>query len=118
MHFVKEQAPAGLTRELFCETLKKAGLIEVEIPNATILLHEEPLYLELILPYVYGEEKALNYKRQFTEYNVDEYGTSRLFYFTAIKLPVWAYLNEEEKVDQYISTINKIASYLLTIENR
>lgn len=120
MHFSQEFAPLNLTREKFCQNLKDAGLTEIEIPNATILLNEEPLYREpyIILPHIYGFENsqtARDYKNQFEECYADNFDKAKAFRASAIKLPVWAFLDEEHILDRYIDTIIKVADKYLNI---
>ena len=122
MHFVQNKAPKNITRESFCQHLKDAGLTEIDIPNATILIHTQPLYNEpySILPHVYGDEnseRAMEYKVLYEKCQIKEYTTSANFRATAIKMPVWAFLDQEHIVDRYINTICNVANKITNISN-
>ena len=55
MRFRKDQAPRGLTREVFVQRLLDEALQDVDIPGSTKLLHEEALFSnpEKALSHVY-----------------------------------------------------------------
>lgn len=122
MNFCENSAPKQLTREIFCKALLDAGLTEIDIPNSTRLLHKEPLFNEphFVLPHIYGTENsetARNYKVQFDKYCSDNFKNSEHFHETAIKLPVWAFSDEEYIVDRYIETISRVAQQCVENNN-
>lgn len=104
--FDQATAPAGLTREGFVSRLLSRGLVEVDIPNSTKPIHEEPLFLSphKILPHIFRhpcptpDQKP---KRSFRQ--------AQTFYRSAIKLPLWAYPEDAPVVDHYTSTIRDAA---------
>lgn len=106
MKFKPEKAPAGLTREAFVQDLMEEGLPDADIPGSTGVLHREPLFTnpEEILPHIYppGTYHDANSTRTF--------GTAIGFYNSIIKIPVWAYSDEDCFVNHYVTTIKTVAA--------
>lgn len=74
--------------------------------------------LHFVLPHIYGTENsetARNY--QFDKYCSDNFKNSEHFHETAIKLPVWAFSDEEYIVDRYIETISRVAQQCVENNN-
>jgi hypothetical protein len=103
--FVKEKAPSNMTRDNFVAKLLEAGLEGIDIPKSTGLLHNEPLFAnpKEVLPHV-----------DFGNDVISSAGPGKKivcvqrFYDNAIKLPVFADLEDEARVD-YILTIKNVA---------
>jgi len=113
MHFDAASAPLGLTRKLFVEALHQRGLLEVDIPTSTGLLHAEPLFLKpwIVLPHLYVEGQ---YLRSPQEEIGMGFPKAQALYDTAIKLPVWAYDSDQQMVNRYVEGIISVASDLLS----
>ncbi|MCJ1369233.1 hypothetical protein MMC20_000443 [Loxospora ochrophaea] len=107
--FKEAKAPLGRTRYTFVQKLHEQGLSEVDIPVSTGLLHQEPLFLKPanILPHVYASNDGydIGAARQFPQ--------AETFYAEAIKLPVWAYEEDEPVVDFYIKTLMEVSESIL-----
>jgi dTDP-4-amino-4,6-dideoxygalactose transaminase len=101
--FAQEKAPNNMTRDSFVAKLHEAGLEEIDIPKSTGLLHEEPLFTnpKEVLPHVnFGNDVSLAPAARFD--------FAQRFYDSAIKLPVFADLEDEARVDYYILTIKDV----------
>ncbi|KAL9611162.1 MAG: hypothetical protein Q9167_004184 [Letrouitia subvulpina] len=85
MRFKAAKAPSGLTRERFVAELQAKGLMDVDIPRSTGLLHREPLYNrpQELLPWLYADDFQIV---------IDDglFQEARAFYDEAVKLPVYA----------------------------
>lgn len=108
------------TREKFYQALKEAGLNEIDIPQSTKLLNGEALFNEPhhVLPHLYGEpieENIKSYQKKYDLLNSFEFASAQEFYETALKLPVWAYKDEEKIVQHYIKTIKNVAKTFLDL---
>jgi dTDP-4-amino-4,6-dideoxygalactose transaminase len=108
------------TRENFYQALKEAGLNEIDIPQSTKLLNGEALFNEPhhVLPHLYGEpieENIKSYQKKYDLLNSFEFASAQEFYETALKLPVWAYKDEEKIVQHYIKTIKNVAKTFLDL---
>lgn len=108
------------TREDFYQALKEAGLKEVDIPQSTKLLNGEPLFNEphYVLPHLYGEpseENIKSYQNKYNLFNSLEFASAQEYYETALKLPVWAYKDEQKIVQNYIETIKRVAKKFIDI---
>ncbi|KAL8961507.1 MAG: hypothetical protein Q9193_001946 [Seirophora villosa] len=108
MRFKAAQAPPGLTRESFVEELHAKGLVDVDIPKSTGLLHREPLYNkpQELLPFVYNQDYTLHHGDD----NLDEFGGAQAFYDEAIKFPVYATAEGQAATDRYVKSILEIAN--------
>ncbi|KAI4209143.1 MAG: hypothetical protein LQ351_007895 [Letrouitia transgressa] len=105
IRFKAAKAPRGLTRERFVEELQAKGLMNVDIPRSTGLLHREPLYNrpQELLPWLYGTDFAIA--------NDDElFEKARAFYDEAVKLPVYATKEGQWVTDRYVEVILEVAS--------
>lgn len=81
--------PAGLTREKFVAELHSRGLLDVNIPRSTGLLHQEPLY-----KYPYDLLPHLYHKQGFSiDSSKPQSDKAQDFYDEAIKMPVYATAN-------------------------
>lgn len=105
MRFKSSLAPSALDRETFVEELLSNGLQDVDIPRSTDLLHKEPLYnsLEMIFPHLYRQRSV------GTPENANLFGHAQSFYDEAIKLPVYATVDDPTLTDHYVQTINAVA---------
>ncbi|KAK2589777.1 hypothetical protein QQS21_012548 [Conoideocrella luteorostrata] len=104
MRFDAIKAPKGLTREIFVQQLVQEGLLDVDIPKSTGLLHGEALFNEpeIIFPYLYpGGLSRQSRKKQ--------YPTAQKFYNEAIKLPVHATPAGKAATEYHVRAINKVA---------
>ncbi|KAL8714453.1 MAG: hypothetical protein Q9220_001786 [cf. Caloplaca sp. 1 TL-2023] len=103
MRFKAEKAPPGLTREVFVDALHAKGLVDVDIPRSTGLLHREPLLTKPweLFPHLYQTDDDIDRSKTFEE--------AQGFYDEAIKLPVFATAADQAAVDRYVSTILQIA---------
>lgn len=109
MRFKSAKAPNGLTREQFVDELLARGLLDVDIPRSTGLLHREPLYIkpQELFPYLYTEE-------HFKESTTQTFDTAQAFYDEAIKFPVYATSEGQKATDCYIEIILDVAAACLT----
>lgn len=91
----------GVTVERFEEALMAEGLVEVDRPDSTCPNHNLPLFTQPddALPHLYQE--PLGQRGTFPR--------AEEFFRQAIKLPVWAFLDEAHWVEQYIVGIQKVA---------
>jgi dTDP-4-amino-4,6-dideoxygalactose transaminase len=103
--FNRDEAPPGLTREIFVRCLQDTGLSEVDIPNSTRPLSNEPLFTNPadLLPHLYSSTSYLDRNRSKVFKN------AAAFYDQAIKLPVWAFEDDSELVKRYIETFKMVA---------
>lgn len=112
MRFRKDQAPRGLTREIFVQQLLDEVLQDVDIPSSTKLLHEEALFSnpEKALPHVYpvGSYHNMNAGKHFA--------MAQSFSSSVIKMLVWAFEDESPHLEFYIQTIVKVAERWLSLE--
>jgi len=101
MQYVPEEAQS-VTIEMFVKALHAEGLVEVDRPSATGPIHNLPLFTQThrAIPRLYYEDSA----RQGEEF---PYAAS--FHANAIKLPVWAFLDDEWIVGRYIEGFRKVA---------
>lgn len=113
LRFKKDRAPSGLTRLIFVQELLDRGLKDIDIPNSTRLLNEEPLYTRprLILPHV-AFPATDDWK-----ISPHEYREAKAFHNEIVKLPVWAFEDEAVVVDFYIENIRAVARRWMTQEN-
>src|ERR1700722_626714 len=108
VHFDTASAPPDLTRNSFVEALHREGLLEVDIPRSTGLLHKEPLFVKpwVILPHLYTEGR---YLRPSQEEAALRFPSAQDFYDTAIKLPVWGYNCDQKMVERYVEGVSAVA---------
>ena len=102
-HFVADKA-YGVTREEFVQALHAEGLIEFDIPGSTGLLNKLPLFTnpQEVLPRVYSKPLPIQHG----------FSVAEDFYGSFIKIPVWAYDEDESIVTAYIEGFTKVARYL------
>lgn len=105
LRFKREKAPKNLTRETFVCQLLKAGLRGIDIAKSTGLLHQEPLFTNPagILPHIQFQKPFL------APCSVIHFTKAQGFYDEAIKLPVFADMEDEAVVDHYLHTIRAAA---------
>lgn len=94
----------GVSREQFVSLLHAEGLSEVDIPGSTGLLNNLPLFLRPneVFPGLY--ERPLERQTGFSQ--------AEAFYFTLIKLPLWAFSDETDKVKSYAAGIRKVSQVI------
>ncbi|KAL8840978.1 MAG: hypothetical protein Q9176_003550, partial [Flavoplaca citrina] len=105
MRFIADKAPPGLTRETFVQQLYTKGLIDVDIPRSTGLLHSERLFnkpQELLL-HLYGKDYVL-------EIDDKAFPEAQAFFDEVIKLPVYATAHGQGSTDRYVTTIMEVAA--------
>ncbi|KAL8696598.1 MAG: hypothetical protein Q9224_002711 [Gallowayella concinna] len=104
MRFKSPKAPSGLTREVFVEQLHSRGLVDVDIPSSTGLLHLEPLFNkpQSVLPYIYNENYDVRHQGS-------RFHEAQAFYNEAIKIPVYATADGQAATDRYVKTILEVA---------
>lgn len=105
MRFKSAKAPQGLTQEASVAELHGRGLIDVDIPRSTGLLHREPLYNrpQSLLQYLYAQ----HYSLQADDTTFEE---AQRFYDEAIKLPVYATVEGQAATDRYVKTILEVSA--------
>lgn len=104
MRFKTAKAPQGLTREVFVDELHSKGLIDVDIPRSTGLLHQEPLYnkAQELLPHIYTKDYLRKDDPPFDE--------AQAFYDESVKIPVYATAERQTVTDRYVKTILEVAT--------
>ena len=102
----------GVTREQFVQALEAEGLVEVDIPGSTGLLHDQPLFLEpeSLLPR-WASTRPSDGTSQPSG-SVTDFPKAHDLYTSLIKLPVWAYEDELSTVDGYAEGLNKVANHM------
>lgn len=98
-NIIYDETVIGVSRERFVAALHAEGLVEVDIPGSTGLIHQEPLFNEpnVVFPYLY--ESSLHNKNRIFE-------NAELFHSQIIKLPVWTEVGDA--TDRYIEGLNKV----------
>lgn len=107
MQYVPEEAQ-NVTIETFVRALHAEGLVEVDRPTATGPIHNLPLFTQTYraMPRLYYEDRA----RQ-----PGQFPCAVSFHANAIKLPVWAFLDDEWIVERYIESIRKVADAVVHV---
>ena len=97
----------GISIDEFCKALHFIGLKEVDRPGSTAPAHNFPLFTEKskIMPRLYNSSDRNQAH--------DDYSNAILFYKNAIKLPVWAFKDEENIVNTYIEGIKSICDLVM-----
>ncbi|MCB0354623.1 MAG: DegT/DnrJ/EryC1/StrS family aminotransferase [Bdellovibrionales bacterium] len=106
-HFHQELAN-DVSIDQFEKALKAEGLRELDRPGSTCPLHAFPLFLqpERAFPGLY-EKDAMKGR------NNESFAVAELYYQSALKLPVWAFADEREIVEQYVSGIRKVSQWVM-----
>ncbi|KAI4263552.1 MAG: hypothetical protein L6R42_001307 [Xanthoria sp. 1 TBL-2021] len=105
MRFKAARAPQGLTREIFVQQLHSKGLVDVDIPRSTGLLHRDPLFNkpQELLQHLYSQGYTLQNKdKSFHE--------AQAFFEEVIKFPVYATADGQAATDRYVQTILEVAA--------
>ncbi|MEA3322911.1 MAG: DegT/DnrJ/EryC1/StrS family aminotransferase [Patescibacteria group bacterium] len=99
MQYDKDKAN-GVKVEKFVEALHAEGLSEVDIPGSTGPIHNLPLFVspEQPFPRLYQKESS----------TTSAFPVAERFYNSAIKLPVWAFVQDAEVVMAYIKGFQKV----------
>ncbi|KAL9033471.1 MAG: hypothetical protein Q9180_005929 [Flavoplaca navasiana] len=81
------------------------GLIDVDIPRSTGLLHSERLFNkpQELLPHLYGKEYVLGI-------DGESFPEAQAFFEEVIKLPVYATAHGQGSTDRYVTTIMEVAA--------
>ena len=95
-----DQAANGVTADKFVNTLHAEGLVEVDLPRSTCPIHNLPLF--------YSPEKAMPRLYKSQSYDRKKFPKAERFYQTAIKIPVWAFPEDEGVVRAYIKGFKKV----------
>ena len=96
----------GVTRARFVEALHAEGLCEVDIPGATCLLADLPLFIDpsMILGRRFG--------KTVQECNSADFLGGRTYARRIIKLPVWARREDRRVIDGYVAGFRKVCDYV------
>lgn len=102
--FVMQYEPTqsnGISIDLFEKAVLAEGLKELDRPGSTRSIHDLPLFTKphIALPRLY--QQPITQSGSFTH--------AETFYRYALKLPVWAFPDEQEMVSLYIQGIQKVA---------
>jgi dTDP-4-amino-4,6-dideoxygalactose transaminase len=105
MRFISDEA-FSVSKEDFIKALLAEGLVEVDVPGSTGLLHTLPLFThpERVLGRLY--KSSIEQQKGFDG--------AQSFYDDFFKLPVWAFEEDSSVVDAYIHGIVKVSDYLVT----
>ena len=95
-----EVAANGVKIEKFVDALYAEGLIEVDLPRSTCPIHSLPLFC--------SPEKAVPRLYQYQPYSEKNFPVAEQFYQSAIKIPVWAFPEDEDVVRAYIGGFKKV----------
>lgn len=101
-----EKYSNGVTIEEFFNAAQLIGLKELDRPNSTCPIHNLPLFNNLkdIMPRLY-DENLIN--------NDEAYENASCFYKNALKLPVWAFKDEENIVNSYIEGLSTLSKAVI-----
>ena len=91
----------GVSIDLFEKALKAEGLQELDRPGSTRPIHNLPLFTKphIAMPRLYQTPLAQS----------GTFPRAETFYRRALKLPVWAFPDEQEIVSLYIQGMQKVA---------
>lgn len=105
--FQFDETIAGVSVDKFEQALLAEGLIEVDRPGSTCLNNALPLFTQPneVLPQLYARPLG----------NQGGFPVAETFYRQAIKLPVWAFPDEQPWIDQYIEGLRKVSD---TVSNQ
>ncbi|PPQ76202.1 hypothetical protein CVT26_009099 [Gymnopilus dilepis] len=105
--FDHERAPSNLTREKYVTALKAKGLQDIDIPGSTKPLNDEALYIQpwKVLPHLYNEAEYSSHCASAREFH-----NAKMFYSSAIKLPVWGFEDDWGTVRIYAETMKQVAN--------
>lgn len=100
--FQYDEIKAGVPISLFEQALRAEGLSEVDRPGSTRPNHDLPLFTtpDVVLPHLYRQDQRREEHR---------FPRATRFHERAIKLPVWAFADEEQLVRAYLEGIVKVA---------
>ena len=99
MQYVEDKGN-GVTVEKFVEALHAEGLSEVDIPGSTGPIHNLPLFVSPEQPFPRLYQKGSSATSAFP--------VAERFYNSAIKSPVWAFVQDAEIVQAYINGFQKV----------
>lgn len=102
----EEEFSNGVSIDDFVKALNLLGLKEVDRPNSTRPLDKFSLFTKT--------QNALNRLYETPAYDKNEgFPIAYNFYINAIKIPMWAYEDEEWIVDAYLKGFNKVCKIVL-----
>jgi len=84
--------------------LHAEGLIEVDLPRSTCPIHNLPLFR--------SPEKAVPRLYRHQSHKEQKFPKAEWFYRMAIKIPVWAFPEDENVVKAYIKGFKKVISII------
>lgn len=96
----------GVTRESFVRALRAEGLVEVDIPSATNVLADLPLFR---FP---REVLGRRYSFDAPSRDLDGLTNAREYARKLIKLPIWAYQKDQRIMQGYVDGFRKVADYV------
>jgi dTDP-4-amino-4,6-dideoxygalactose transaminase len=102
-----ENCSNRVSLEDFYNSLHKIGLREVDRPGSTRPIHNLPLFncLDEVMPRLYEKQKKKPMDCSFPQ--------AEKFYRNAIKLPVWAFADEQKIVETYIEGIKCVCDIIV-----
>ena len=102
----EEEFSNGVSIDNFVKALHSIGLKEVDRPNSTRPLNKFPLFAKT--------QNAVSrlYKTPAYE-KIEDFPIAYKFYNNAIKIPMWAYEDEEWIVEAYLNGFHKICEIVL-----
>src|SRR4030042_2730397 len=95
-----EQAANGVTVDKVGDALHAEGLVEVDLPCSTCPIHDLPLFR--------SPERAMPRLYNCQSQDKKELPNAERFYQMAIKIPVWAFPENEGVVRAYIKGFKKV----------
>lgn len=95
-----ETATNGVKIDKFVAALHAEGLIEVDHPYSTCPIYNMPLFC--------SPEKAIPQLYEYQSHDEKNFPNAEQFYQRAIKIPVWAFPEDEDVVKAYIRGFNKV----------
>lgn len=111
MQFLPDKV--SFTKEYFVNRLKEEGLNDIDCPGSTCPLYGLSLFSSKINDFLPQSKPAYNMTGSLLPYNDNNFHVAESFYKNAIKIPVWATMQDEPQVLRYINTIKKVSYELL-----
>lgn len=109
VRFDSTVAPHGLTRELFVKEVEMRGFKEIDIPNSTRPLFQEPLYTRPweVLPHLYS---------RVAPGSIEDTSFPRAaeFHESIIKMPVWGFEDDIVHVNTCIKILKEAGQIFLS----